>query len=185
MIQLIKKLITDTINIWTESDIYAISLYVYDDCDNPCKPCVTLGYNTERQVRLELSKGEAFDEAEARWNYAFWLQNDPLVFGIGETAKTVRNWVVSSGFPYYDDDDTAWQDDNAIENTSQITETFVSVLIESVKEIHKQGVLTRKFGRELPIIIHELEYYDEIVKQNIKANGYETVKDFSEWCINS
>ena len=72
---------------------------------------VTLGYNTERQVRSELSKGEAFDEAEARWNYAFWLQNDPLVFGIGGTAKIVRNWVVSSGFPYYDDDDTAWQDD--------------------------------------------------------------------------
>ena len=146
---------------------------------------VTLGYNTERQVRSELSKGEAFDEAEARWNYAFWLQNDPLVFGIGETAKTVRNWVVSSGFPYYDDDDTAWQDDNAIENTSQITETFVSVLIEAVKEIHEQGVLTLKFGRELPIIIHELEYYDEIAEQNIEANGDEIVNDFSEWCINS
>ena len=146
---------------------------------------VTLGYNTERQVRSELSKGEAFDEAEARWNYAFWLQNDPLVFGIGGTAKIVRNWVVSSGFPYYDDDDTAWQDNNTIENTSKITVAFVSVLIDVVKEIHEQELLTQKFGRELPIIIHELEYYDEIAKQNIKANGYETVKDFSEWCINS
>ena len=184
MIQLLKKLITDTISTWTELDIYAISLYVYDYCDNPCKPCVTLGYNTEIQVRLELSKGEAFDEAEARWNYAFWLQNDCLVFGIGETAKTVRNWIALSGFPYYDDDDTAWQDDNAIENTSRITEAFVSVLIDAVKDIHEQGVLTRKFGRELPIIIHELEYYDEIAEQNIEANGYKLVKDFSEWCIN-
>ena len=37
MKQQIKKLITATINTWTESDIYAISLYVYDDCDNTCK----------------------------------------------------------------------------------------------------------------------------------------------------
>ena len=58
-------------------------------------------------------------------------------------------------------------------------------MIDVVKEIHEQELLTQKFGRELPIIIHELEYYDEIAKQNIKANGYETVKDFSEWCINS
>ena len=58
-------------------------------------------------------------------------------------------------------------------------------MIEAVKEIHEQGVLTLKFGRELPIIIHELEYYDEIAEQNIEANGDEIVNDFSEWCINS
>ena len=42
-------------------------------------------------------------------------------------------------------------------------------------------MLTKKLGKELPILIHELEYYDEIAEQNIEANGEKLVKDFSKW----
>ena len=59
----------------------------------------------------------------------------------------------------------------------------MSILVDAVREIHEQGILTQKFGRELPIIIHELEYYDEIAEQNMKANGEDLVKDFAEWCM--
>ncbi len=168
--------IIESINSWTDTDIYAISLYVEDDFDNPCKPTVTLGYNTEEQVQAETDS--ASDENEARWNYAFWLQNAFFIFGIDETAKTVKNWVLSNGFLYMNDEDAL----NAGEELSAITEAFVSVLIEIVRDIHRQGILTRKFGKELPILIHELEYYDTIAEQNIEANGQELVKDFADWC---
>ena len=56
------------------------------------------------------------------------------------------------------------------------------MLIEIVQEIHADRILSRKYGKELPILIHELEYYDEIVQQNIQANGTELVKKFVEWC---
>ena len=39
----LKNLIVSRINEWTEPDIYALSLFVYDENDNPCKPTVTLG----------------------------------------------------------------------------------------------------------------------------------------------
>ena len=176
----LKKMIVDSINTWTDTDIYAISFFVYDDRDNPCKPTITLGYNTESEVRSQIKQGFASDEAEARWNYAFWLQNDFFTFGTKETAQAVKNWVISNGFSYYDDNSE--RDNDPIENGSNITNAFVSILIDIVRDIHKQGILSNKFGKELPIIIHELEYYDEIAEQNILANGEELVKDFTEWC---
>ena len=54
-------------------------------------------------------------------------------------------------------------------------------MIDIVKEIHNEKILTAKFGKELPILIHELEYYDQIAEQNIEANSEELVKDFSDW----
>ena len=90
----------------------------------------------------------------------------------------------SKGLPYYEDDnfDLDWNDDKLYEPLEKITQSFVSMLIEIVQEIHADGILSRKYGKELPILIHELEYYDEIVQQNIQANGPELVKKFVEWC---
>ena len=176
----IKQLIVDNINAWTDTDIYVISLFVYDNNDNPCKPTVTLGYNTESQVRSTTEF--ASDEEEAKWNYAFWLQNEFFVFGEDETAETVKNWIITSGFAYFEDDEISWDNEELMEKTSEITDAFVSILIDIVREIHEQGLLIQKFGKELPVIIHELEYYDKIAEQNIKANGEKLVKDFAGWC---
>lgn len=175
----IKKLIIDSISTWTDEDIYVISLFVYDDCDNPCKPTMTLGYNTETQVQSEVDEGFAEDEEEARWNYAFWIQNEFFTFGEDETADIVKKWVTDNGFSYYDDDAVTLDTEEA----NKITRAFVALLIDIVREIHEQRILTGKFGKELPVIIHELEYYDEIAEQNIKANGEELVREFAEWCL--
>src|SRR6266540_6698014 len=58
-------------------DIYVTSLFVYDEEDDPRRPTVTVGYNTESDVARSLDSAEAFstDGHEARWNYAFWRQN--------------------------------------------------------------------------------------------------------------
>lgn len=181
MREILKNLIISNINNWTDKDIYAISLFVYDENDNPCKPTVTLGYNTETQVQKEISNAD--DEQEARWNYAFWLQNELLCFGTGETAKEVQIWLKNNKLPYYDDDDDVWNDNDTYDKVEGITTQFVAELIKLVKEIHKSKILTKKFGKELPIIIHELEYYDEIAKQNIKANGKKLLADFLDFCL--
>lgn len=189
MKELLEKMIIDSINGWTDKDIYALSLYVSDEDGDPRKPTVTLGYNTERQYESEASgDGLASDEEEAMWNYACWLQNEFFVFGTGETAEAVKNWIIENGFDCSDNDnngdcsDCDGYDDCDDEETSEITKAFVAVLIDVVKDIHEKGILTKKFGEELPILIHELEYYDEIAEQNIEANGEDLVSDFAEWC---
>jgi len=67
------------------SDIYAVSLFVYDEEDDPRFPTVTVGTNTETQLQLSSNPPANFekptpcwtptDEPEARWNYAFWRQD--------------------------------------------------------------------------------------------------------------
>jgi len=85
MREILRNMILSSINGWDEQDIYAVSLFVYDMADNPCRPTVTLGYNTEKQVKAIIAN--ASDEQEARWNYAFWLQNEFFCFGQGDTEK--------------------------------------------------------------------------------------------------
>ncbi len=181
MKETLKNLIASNISNWTDEDIYVISLFVYDQNDNPCKPTVTLGYNTETQVKKEIA--HAWDEQEARWNYAYWLQNDFFCFGQDETEQEVKDWLACSHLPYYEDDDAVWDDYAAYEEMEVITKKFVAELVDIVKEIHQSGLLTQKFGREIPIIIHELEYYDEIANQNIEANGSVLPADFVDFCM--
>jgi hypothetical protein len=61
------------------NQIYAISLYVSDIDDDPRKPSVMLGYNTIEQWKQMVEKSS--DSDEAKWNYAFWLQNCELSIG--------------------------------------------------------------------------------------------------------
>lgn len=161
-----------TINKWQVDDIYAISLFVYDENDNPSEPTVTLGYNTISNYNDSIDS--AWDEQEAKWNYAFWLQNEELIFGIGETKKIIKEWVDNNflNSTLLDEDDE-----------QKITKAFVAILIEIVKELHSSNFIKDKFNKEIPILIHELEYYDEIANQNIEANSYELVKEFVDFCI--
>lgn len=163
-------------------DIYAISFFVYDYDDHPCKPTVTLGYNTEEEVKKNL---RYLDEPEARWNYACWIQNQESIFGYdADTMALLKEWILENNFLYmehYNPYDTTTELTHEME---KITKAFVEILIETVKEIHNKGIIREKFGRDIPILIHELEYYDEIGEQNRRANGVELVKDFSDY-INS
>ena len=43
------------------------------------KPRLVFGYNTETNYKKNISN--ASDSDEARWNFAFWLQNEEIVIG--------------------------------------------------------------------------------------------------------
>lgn len=165
---------------WKKDGIYAISLFVYDNNDNPCEPTVTLGYNTEKQFKRK--KRHAYNEREACWNYAYWLQNREFLFGYDKnSANTIKAWLTENNFPYYPADEVDYQKIKN-EGLDKITKSFISILVDVVQTLHSSGFIKEQFGREIPIIIHELEYYDEIAKQNIEANTLELVEDFVAFC---
>ena len=172
----------ETITQWEKHGIYAISLFVYDNFDNPCEPTVTLGYNTEENFRQQIA--QASDESEAKWNYAFWLQNEEYSFGIADTQEIVKNWIVQQGFSNYTCEEMFDLDQEPDADTYEgITEAFFRELIAVVKDLHQSGFIKAQFGKDIPVLIHELEYYDQIAEQNIEANPPETVKDFVKFCI--
>ena len=161
----IQGLMEQKISEWQEDDIYAISLYVFNEEDDPCRPVAVFGYNTERQVQKSIT--EAADEQEARWNYAFWLQNHEMCLGRDETAEDIRKWIT----------ELEWEGEDAIKFK------FVNLLVAVVQGIHASGLLKEKFGREILVLIHELEYHEKISQQNIEANGEALDRDFVSFCM--
>jgi hypothetical protein len=85
-------------------DIYAISFWVDNEHDDPRQPILTIGYNTEAQVGRILH--DAADPAEARWNFAFWLQNELVVIGDSSSdpagAAMRDEWIRHLGLCYDD-----------------------------------------------------------------------------------
>lgn len=118
IIEELMKLMASSISMVNEKYIYAFSLYVEDVNDNPCKPTVLFGYNTEKQVKTSLKSSS--DEIEARWNYAFWLQNELFSFGKENTADNIKNWIEAKGLPFYEDDSLAWNDEKTFKSTEKI-----------------------------------------------------------------
>ena len=145
-------------------------------------PTATVGYNTEASVTA--ATGDASDEAEARWNYAFWLQNTVRVVADPEQdpegKALCETWIADLGFAYTDEDEEA-DFDAAMEKGGGITAAFVEVLVATVQRLHADAVITEIFGRPIPVLIHELEYYDEIVDQNRRANPGGLVDGLADW----
>ncbi len=70
--------------------IYVVSFFVYDEEDDPRRPTITVGFNTESDVtRADPEAADpvraASSKSEARWNYAFWRQNELAV--VCDTAR--------------------------------------------------------------------------------------------------
>lgn len=181
MKEILLNKIKEKIKTWDKCDIYAISLWVNDNNDNPCEPTVTLGYNTETHYKTQISK--ASSELEARWNFAFWLQNEELIFGLNESQEIVKKWILKNGYNYYTYEEMFHIYDVDEEEYEGITQDFVQCLVDVVKELHSSGFIKEQFGREIPVLVHELEYYDEIANQNIEANSLELVEEFVCFCM--
>lgn len=77
-------------------DIYAISFWKDNLEDDPRCPVITIGYNTLNQV--EVAKRNASSLMEAKWNYAFWLQNE--VGTIGGNDKNLRLYFKEANLFY-------------------------------------------------------------------------------------
>ena len=160
------------------ADIYAVSFFIYDDDDDPRRPSLTVGYNTNQKWHDSIADASGSDEA--KWNYAFWLQNDLWATGRGEWASRIEAWVDGLGLSYTDEDEEA-DFDRCMELGAKITASFVSLACEVAARLHATGTIVTVFGRPLPIIIHELEYYDQIADQTANANPPGLAGEFVSW----
>ena len=179
------------------ADTYAMSFFVYDDEDDPRRPTLTIGTNTEARV-LASTSGSATadpiarpaptDPEEARWNYAFWLQNQLVVVGDQDGdppgALLRQEWVRSLGLWYEDpSSDVEWRD--ALAKDKSITGEFVKVCVKTARSLHARGLVESVFGRPIPVIVHELEYYEPIVDQTLRANPPGLADEFARWVSQS
>jgi hypothetical protein len=168
-------------------DIYAISFWKDNLEDDPRCPIITIGYNTLTQVEVE--KKNASSLMEAKWNYAFWLQNE---FGtIGGNDKNLRLYFKEANLFYtqqeYSRAEKHGEEDKLDEQDDQMQLVFMDIIISVIQELHKKGVIKEQLGKEVPIIVHELEYYDLPIMWTIRSNPKslidEFLKSYNDGCL--
>lgn len=161
-------------------DIYALSFFYYAEDDDARFPCIEVSYNTHTHYRKETAN--AAHETEAKWNYAFWLQ-EPIAKIGGEADELLHNWFNIS--PYYfsaEEMEAAEDDDELFDRIMEMGENFETEFIEQIisltRKLFKEHVIEKKFGTDIPVIIHELEYYDQPIGWTQKANKTGLIEEF-------
>ena len=89
-------------------------------------------------------------------------------------AARRERWLRESRLWADEPDDADWQ-------TQRVTESFVEALVAIAQELHASGLVVDLFDEHTPILIHELEYYDEIADQCERANPGGQAALFASW----
>lgn len=137
------------------NDIYVLSFLIENEDDDPRMPTLTLGFNTNQNMNS--STEDASDADEAKWNYAFWLQNELYVMGREDDEENRNAWVKSLGH-WYTDEEEDEDFDRCMEIGEKITQCFIEIAQKIAMKLHNEDVIKNIFGKDIPIIIHEYEY---------------------------
>ncbi|HBK70360.1 MAG TPA: hypothetical protein DDZ39_01665 [Flavobacteriaceae bacterium] len=164
-------------------NIYALSFWFYNEDDELHFPTIILSYNTKSNFQKNIEN--ASDENEAKWNFAYWLQNELEQIG-GEDDKVLEKWFEKSKYYYSEEENELAEDDDDLFDKlcakgEKFNKEFIELVVKMSSELHKNGIVKEIFGKSIPIIIHELEYYDKPVNWTKKGNPIETVKEFIDW----
>lgn len=153
-------------------DIYAISFLNYPEEDDPRYSKITIGYNTFDHFTKMTPR--ASSEMEAKWNYAFWLQNEMGVLG-GMDDTILKRWFEQSEF-FYSEEVLSQSDTNLdlFDETLELGEgfenEFTEIVIQIAQSLFANNHIHSIFGKNIPIIIHGLEYGEKPASWTARAN---------------
>lgn len=171
----LEEKLRDIISAWNEDDIYAISFFVYaneayeyNGYSNVTE--FSVSYNTEDDCR------GAGALSEERWNYAFWRQDETPVIEAdyqNEGMKILFDWYEENGIDNigYEDYDACYDDEMQYIGKGPVGYyELLSEITAVARKLQDSGFIKNKFGKPIPIIIHDLEYPWYIIEANKKAN---------------
>lgn len=173
----IENEVHNIISTWNESDIYAISFFVYSNesfefngYSNVTE--FSIGYNTEK----DCNGAGVF--SEKRWNYAFWRHDETYIIEATEDNKGIQylfDWYKENNIDNigYEDYTTCY--DNEMRYIGKGPVGYYELLSEITavaKKLQDSGYIKNKFGRPIPIIIHDLEYPWYIIEANKIVNSH-------------
>ncbi|MCX4672434.1 hypothetical protein OG453_38265 [Streptomyces sp. NBC_01381] len=106
------------------------------------------------------------------------LTSDPA----GATAR--QEWITELGLWYDEPTDLADWDSVIGPLAAQIEARFNQTCCQLARTLHATGVIERSVGRTVPVIVHELEYYEAIARQTEAANPPGLADAFTSWVRN-
>ena len=168
------------------NDIYALSFWFSHEDDELHYPTILFSYNTLSNFKNKIES--ASSENEAKWNFAYWLQKNFIQIG-GEEDKHLANWFKASDYYYTEEENEAAEEDEDLfdefmEKGEKFSQEFIAIMIETSRKIHEEGIIEKTFGKAIPLIIHELEYYDKPLNWTIEGNPKGLTQEFEDWVNN-
>jgi len=163
------------------ADVYALSFCIYAVEDDPRRQVLDFSYNNLARVRASLKNTAS--PAEAKWNFAFWLQNQIEVVGGDDDPAAVElrdEWLDSAGLNYTDED-VDFDFDRTLVLDTKFEDEFWRMFARVSRRLHDDGTIASKFGRPIPIIIHNLEYYQKVLEITQLANPKGLTDEFAAW----
>ena len=163
------------IEAWNESDIYAISFFVYSNSGFSYRQYsniseLAISYNTEKDC------DGASDYSEVRWNFAFWRQNTAYIIDPhtenDEGMETLFQWYEENGIENigYECFENVYDENMLYIGKGPIGYyELLTVVSDVAREMQLDGFITRKFGR-IPIIVHDFEYCWYVMEATAHAN---------------
>lgn len=82
---------------------------------------------------------------------------------------------------WYSDEDEAADFDGCIPIATDFAAFFVAMCVQIAQALHTSGVIKDRFVHPIPIVVHQLEYYDQIALQTASANPPGLAKEFVDW----
>lgn len=156
-------------------EIYALSLLVEADF-HPQEPKLTVGYNT--LSHFDETKQKYVDEGEAKWQLICWKHDRKIVFC--ENDVKIEEWVrlvekeLSEDIPK----DAVDRGDRQRRN---LFEQFLDMAIAITRQLHTDGVLEQKFGRDIPVIVCDSIFSSEPLGWTRLANPEGQANEFEQW----
>ena len=171
----LEKQLKSIISAWTEEDIYAISFFVYANeayeySGHSNITQFSVSYNTEKDC------GSAGEFSEERWNYAFWRQNEiPIIEAENENEgiNILFHWYEQNGIHNIGQENYDACYDHEMRYIGKGPVGYYELLFEITvvaKKLQESGFIKNKFGRPIPIIIHDLDYSWYVIEATKKAN---------------
>lgn len=175
-------------------EIYVVSLYIDFD-DGPHRMKVWLYYNTRSHVRAMIEQGE--EPEEARWNFALWEQD--YITAVGLTAEECRSladeqcqlllaeWLKEQGL-YRNDRELEAMLESGVPDLytdwdEQVRERLLDMVVEVARQLQETGVVLAKFGRSIPLLVHEWDYNPWTLEATRCANPEGLTVEFEEWLL--
>jgi hypothetical protein len=140
---------------WNEEGIYAISFFVHTNEASDNIPYFAISYNTEDDC------GHSSPLREERWNYAFWRQDENEVIGDEESTNLLLQWYDENDIKNIGKENKELmydKDGNYIGKGPNGYYELLQVVSDVAIRLHNEKVIFNTFKKEIPIIIHDLEY---------------------------
>ena len=173
--------VTPILTGWDAPSIYAVSFYVYSN-----EACTFRGYENLSEFNISYNREEDCDFAplisEERWNYAFWRHDDEnekeIIIPVegNEAMETLYRWYEQQGIENLGFEDHKLDYDENMNYIGKGPVGYLELLtaVSNVAlRIQREGLLKEKFGKPIPIIVHDLEYpwYVKEATRNANPNG--------------